>query len=107
MRYGRTDTQETIRQLLVLRRLERAADRSLWTDLAHLREYLETLVGPTVRQADAARLLGVSHPALKRWIDMGEISAVVTPGGTTEVPLQELLGLLEQVEEQRHEHDGA
>jgi hypothetical protein len=31
----------------------------------------------------------------------------VTPRGRTEVPLPELLGLLEQLEEHRHEDDGA
>jgi excisionase family DNA binding protein len=103
MRSPRPDTTETIRNLLLLRRLERQADPSQWADLASVRDFLETLVGATVRPAEAARLLGISHPALKRWIDKGEISAFVTPEGRTEVPLSELLELVEEVEQSRRE----
>jgi excisionase family DNA binding protein len=106
MRSSRPDTRETIRNLLLLRRLERQADPFQWADLASVRDFLETLVGATVRPAEAARLLGISHPALKRWIDKGEISALVTPDGGTEVPLSELLELLEEVEQNRREGIG-
>jgi hypothetical protein len=41
--------------------------------------------------------LGVSQPALHRWLEKGEIAAVLTPQGRREIPLSELLGLFEEV----------
>ena len=67
-------------------------------DIARAREFIERTLGPTVRAATAARLLGVSQTALNRWLDKGEISSVLTPGGRREVPLAELLDLLEEAE---------
>lgn len=87
-----------------LRRAERVVDPAVREEIASVREFLEDLVGRTVRPATAARLLGVSRPALKRWLDRGEISTVLTQEGRREVPLRELLALLEEVEEHR---DGA
>jgi len=72
-------------------------------DVCAAREYLERLVGATVRPADAARLLNVSQPALARWLENGEISAVTTPEGRREIPLSELVELLEDVERVREE----
>jgi hypothetical protein len=69
-------------------------------------EFLEDVAGQTVRPADAARLLRISQPALKRWLDGGEISSVTTPRGRREIPLSELLDLLEEVEEVRDESGG-
>ena len=70
-------------------------------DVVSVREFLEQLAGPTVRPATAARLLGVSRPALKKWLDKGEISTVLAPQGRREVPVPELLELMEEVEEHR------
>jgi excisionase family DNA binding protein len=97
--YRLRDSREAIENILRLRRAERLADQRLRREIASAREYLEGLVGPTVRPAEAARLLGLSHPALSRWIDKGEISAVITPQGRREIPLSELVTLLEEVEE--------
>jgi len=69
-------------------------------------ELLEDVAGQTVRPADAARLLGISQPALKRWLDSGEISAVTTPRGRREIPLSELLDLLEEVDQARDKVGG-
>ena len=55
-------------------------------------------MGSTVRAATAARLLGVSQTALNRWLDKGEVASVLTPDGRREVPLGELLDLLEVAE---------
>jgi predicted transcriptional regulator len=97
--------KEAIEAILSLRRAERAGNPQTREDIASAREFLEQRVGLTVRPADAARLLGVSRPALKKWIDKREISTVVTPKGRREVPLAELLDLLEEVAE--HRRDGS
>jgi excisionase family DNA binding protein len=104
--YERRHTGEAIEHIVRLRRVERFADRRLRDEIASVREFLEGLVGPTVRPAEAARLLGISHPAIKRWIDNGEISSVITPRGRREVPLSELTELLEAVEGVRDEPGG-
>lgn len=97
----RSETAEAIESILRLRRAEALVDRSFRAEIAAVRDFLERLVGPTVRPAEAARLLGVSQPALNRWIDKGEISAVVTPEGRREIPLSELVQLLEDLEQTR------
>ena len=87
--------QPVIEGILRLRRVERLGDSALRGEVATVREFLEGLVGPTVRPAEAARLLGVSHPALSRWIEKGEISTVTTPEGRREIPRSELVELRE------------
>lgn len=93
------DTSETIEEILRLRRAEGLADPLLRGELKSVRTFLEDLAGPTVSRALAARLLGVSQTALDRWISKDEISAVTTPRGRREVPLPELVGLLEEIRE--------
>lgn len=97
----RRQTSEAIENILRLRRAERLADEPLRAEIASAREFLQSLVGPTVRPAEAARLLGLSQPALNRWIDKGEVSAVTTPKGRREIPLSELVELFEEVKEMR------
>jgi excisionase family DNA binding protein len=99
------DTVEGVTSIVRLKRAERAADPSPRAEIRSAREFLEQLVGPTVRPADAARLLGISQPSLTRWIDKGEIASVTTPTGRREIPLSELVELLEEVDERRA--DGA
>jgi hypothetical protein len=93
----------SIENIVRLRRTERLADPQLRPELAAVREFLADLVGPTVVSAEAARVLGVSQPALKRWIDKGEISTVLTPQGRRQIPLSELVDLLNEVEQLREE----
>jgi len=59
------------------------------------------MLGGTVRPAEAARLLGVSHPSVKRWLDSGDIPTVLTRGGRREIPISELIDLLLETEEMR------
>jgi len=106
VRVGSEHRREAIEQIARLRRVERLVGRGVRDEIASVREFLESIVGPTVRPAEAARLLGISHPAIKRWIDNGEISSVTTPQGRREVPLSELIELLEEVEEVRSERGG-
>jgi hypothetical protein len=102
---NRDSTSEAVRSILRLRRVERLADDGVRHEIAAVREFLETLVGPTVRPADAARLLRISQPSLHRWIDRDEISTVMTPGGRREIPLSEFVHLLEDVERAREQGD--
>jgi hypothetical protein len=62
-------------------------------DLAAVRMGLERELGATVSRRLAARLLGVSHTALERWIKRGSVPVVVTPTGRQEVPVSSLLVL--------------
>jgi hypothetical protein len=94
---------EAVHNILRLRRSERLASGRARDEIAVVREFLEELVGPTVRPADAARLLQISQPSLNRWIDRDEISTVMTPGGRREIPLAELVRMLEDVERVRDE----
>jgi hypothetical protein len=66
-------------------------------DLAAVRLDLERELGPTVSRRLAARLLGVSHTALERWIESGDVPLVFTPAGRQEVPIAALLDLYEAV----------
>lgn len=86
-----------------LRRSERLVPPDVRSELAAVREFIQSAVGRTIRPADAARLLGVTQPALKRWIDQGEIPALVTPSGRREIPLSELVELVVAVDEARAE----
>jgi len=45
----------------------------------------------------------ITQPALMRWMEKGEVSTVTTPQGRREIPLAELLELLEEVESARSE----
>lgn len=96
-------TQALIENVVRLRAAERMAADRVRREIEPVLSFLERLVGPTVTRADAARLLGVSHTALDRWIDNGDIAAVVTPRGRREIPLSELVDLLEEVEPRRDE----
>jgi hypothetical protein len=98
--------ESLIESLVRLRRAQRQGGTAIEADLSAVSEALEELVGPTVRPAEAARLLGVSAPALHRWLDSGDIATVLTPRGRREVPVSELLDLLEEVDEARREGGG-
>lgn len=99
--YRDQSTNEAIKNIVRLRRFEREADARLRAELVPVREFLQTIVGPTVSRAQAARLLELSQTALDRWIEKGEIATVMTPRGRREIPLSELVELLEEVEQAR------
>lgn len=66
-------------------------------DLFAVRLGLEQELGETVSRRLAARLLGVSHTALERWIDSGDVPLVFTAAGRQEVSVAALLDLYEAV----------
>jgi hypothetical protein len=97
----KSDSRAWIRALARLRHVRRQLEPQLRAELTSIEEELAELVGPTVRPADAASILGLSEPAFKRWLDNGQIASVLTPRGRREVPLPELLDLVEEVERAR------
>ncbi len=84
--------------ILSLRRVLRDSSERVRQDAEVALSYLEEQAGPTVSRAEAARLLGISYPALDRWIKKGDVAALVTPSGRREIPLLELVDLMERLE---------
>jgi len=70
-------------------------------DIAAVRVRLERELGATVSRRLAARVLGVSHTALDRWVKGGDLPVVYSPEGRLEVPVPALLDLYEAVEAER------
>lgn len=88
-----------MRDVVGLRRAERRCGPD--EDIRAVRADLERRIGPTVRRAMAARLLGVSQTALDRRIARGDIPSVVTRTAGREVPVHALVDLVEAVEKAR------
>jgi excisionase family DNA binding protein len=86
-----------------LRQVEAVVDPAWRPKISTALDYLESTLGSTIRPAEAARFLGVSQPALTRWIDRGEVPAVRTPSGRREIPVSDLLELIEDVDQKRDE----
>lgn len=70
-------------------------------DIAAVRAALERELGDTVSRRLAARILGVSHTALGRWIDAGDLPVVYSSEGRMEVPVLALLELRDSVDADR------
>ena len=90
---------ELFENIVRLRRAERRApgDR----DLAAVRISLEAQLGETVTPSFAARLLGVSHTTLRRWIERKDVAVVFDRDGRRMVPVSLLADLYEEVEAER------
>lgn len=82
-----------------LRRAEREAPGS--RDIVAVAAALEQELGETVSRRLAAKLLGVSHTALQRWIDAGDLPVIDSPDGRRGVPVSALLDLFEAVNRER------
>ena len=95
------NTRERERTLQNIARLKRVERSSPSPELAAVREDLESQLGGTVPRSTAARLLGVSHTALNRWIDSGDVPVVFSRQGRKEVPIPALLELEARVGEHR------
>lgn len=74
-------------------------------DVSAVRRALESELGETLSRRLAARILGVSHTALHRWIKAGDLPLVYSPEGRLEVPVPALLDLYESVEADRADGD--
>lgn len=82
-----------------LRRAERRGAPD--PDIAAVRAMLEDQLGETISRRLAARVLGVDHKALERWIRAGDLPLVETPSGRQEVPVASVVELFEAVDETR------
>jgi hypothetical protein len=82
-------------------RLRRAESEVSTPEIVAVREDLERELGETVSRSLAAQLLGVSHTALNRWIDSGDVPVVTTREGRTAVPVRALVNLYEGVNRER------
>ena len=70
-------------------------------DVVAVRAMLEEDLGETMSRRLAARVLGVDHKALDRWIRSGDLPLVPTRAGRTEIPVANVLELFEAVSESR------
>jgi hypothetical protein len=93
--------QELFENIVRLRRAGREAPGS--SDISFVRSTLERELGETVSRRLAARMLGVSHTALERWIKAGDLPVVYSAKGRVEIPVPALLDLYESVEAGRAE----
>jgi hypothetical protein len=91
--------QELFENIVRLRRAGRDAPAN--GDLAIVRLALERELGETVSRRLAARLLGVSHTALERWIKTGDLPLVHSAAGRQAIPVAALLDLYEAVHTQQ------
>jgi hypothetical protein len=92
------DREQLVRDVARLRRAQRRHPDD--DDLAAVRVDLERAAGPTIGRAATARLLGVSQPALDRWVAVGEVPTVLTPSGRREVPVNAVTELLDALAKQ-------
>lgn len=91
--------QHLFENIVRLRRAERESKNS--RDIGAVRTDLERQLGETVSRSMAARLLGVSHTALNRWIERGDVPVVLTRKGRRAVPVSALVELYEAVVRER------
>jgi hypothetical protein len=89
--------QELFENIVRLRRAGRQSGGS--RDIAAVRVSLERELGETVSRRLAARVLGVSHTALERWMRAGDLPVVYSTEGRAEVPVPALLDLYEAVQD--------
>lgn len=93
--------QRQLEDILQLRRAELRLPGD--EDLLAVRLRLERDVGPAVSKAAAARLLGVSHTALQRWIVRGDLPVVLRPDGRQGIPLPAALAWAERTRASRQQ----
>jgi hypothetical protein len=91
--------QRLFDSIVRLRRAERHAAPN--KDIVAVRTMLEEELGETVSRRFAARLLGVDHKALERWIRSGDLPMVHAPSGRDEVPVAAVIELYEAVADSR------
>lgn len=91
------ETTRTVDDVIRLRQAERLPGAA--GHVRPVRRRLESRLAPTLSRSLAARILGVSQPALDRWVKAGRIPIVVTPSGRREVPCRFVIELREAIDE--------
>lgn len=91
--------KQLFENIVRLRRAERESPNS--RDVGAVRMDLERQLGETVSRSMAAQLLGVSHTALNRWTEAGDLPIVLTPERRRAVPVSALVDLHEAVTRER------
>jgi hypothetical protein len=91
--------QELFEHIVRLRRVSREVPGN--KDISAVRVGLERELGETVSRRMAARVLGVSHTALGRWIKSGDLPVVLSAAGRVEIPVPALMDLRESVDADR------
>jgi hypothetical protein len=94
-----TRKEQLFRDIVRLRRAEHEAPGV--RDIVTVRSHLERELGGSVSRSLAARLLGVSHTGLQKWIDAGDVPMVITPEGRHAVPVAALVDLYEAISSER------
>ena len=86
---------ELFQRILRLRRAERAhpGDR----DIALVRGELERELGDVLTRSMAAKLLGIHHSSLQRWIDSGDLPLVLSKENRKGIPISAVAALYEAV----------
>jgi len=82
-------------------RLRNAEQEAPEAGLELVREDLERELGETVSKHLAAELLGVTHTALNRWVDRGDIPLVINREGRLQIPVPVVIDLYERIEQER------
>src|SRR5680860_925043 len=93
------DRERLLEDVVQLRRAEEGSPA--WEAIASVRSHLEDELGRTVPRSVAARAVGVSQPALDKWIARGDIPTVLSPAGRSVVPVREVTDLIEALEKRR------
>jgi hypothetical protein len=90
--------ERAVEQVVALRQVADAvSDPRERRRLARVLRRLRREVGVGVPKRRAAAILGVSVPALQKWIDRGRLPVVRRPGGREEIDAEALLDLAEEV----------
>ncbi|HJS92989.1 MAG TPA: hypothetical protein VJ741_01910 [Solirubrobacteraceae bacterium] len=89
---------QLFRRILRLRRAERAHpdDR----DIATVRAEIERELGDVITRSMAARLLGVHHSSLQRWIDSDDLPVVMDKNGRRGIPISAVAALHEALHDE-------
>ncbi len=94
---------ELFERILRLRRAERAHSND--RDIALVRAAIERELGDVLTRSMAAKLLGVHHSSLQRWIDSGDLPLVMNKSGRKGVPVNAVAALYEALTDQPDEGD--
>lgn len=99
MTEGTLPKEQVVDGIVRLRRLTSELGDDERAELDPVITLLEDAAGQTLSQSEVARLLGVSHTTIGRWVKKGEIPVVPTRRGRKEISLGQAVRLLQSVEE--------